>query len=83
MSEKPISNLIFMPDENIEYILTFTQIDENKWELYFGDNTINLSRIDDPLIKYESHSGNNLYIFVKSLNIGRLCNNMYGIAFSK
>lgn len=82
LNENPISDVKFIDLDN-NYILPFTQINENNWELDFGDTTVNLSRMSKPIILYKSSTENLLNIYVRSLNIAIMCNNLYGVAFSK
>lgn len=92
----PIERLVVYCDNPVDYIkflynkktnlsltLSFQKINDKKWELDFGEQTVNFSRIERPYIEICSSTKNTIGVFAVAKKVGTIKNGRFGLKFSK
>lgn len=81
-TDNPVEDLLVIIDET--YLLNCTQMNDLKWELNFGGNTLNFSKINNIILKCKnSFQDNRIINFAVTHHLIRVASGMTGMAFSK
>jgi len=77
-------NIKFFNDKkNPLFTLSFQKINDTKWELDFGEQTVNFSRIERPFLEIRSFTKNIIGVFAVAKNIAIIKNGLFRLGFSK
>jgi hypothetical protein len=81
----PVESIVFQPQPNMpEYSLHLTKVNDIRWELDFGKNYVNFSKLNKPilLIKTTNNEMTHVFAFGVSLHAAKSAHGMFGLVFS-